>query len=717
MMRAAGDIFRKRGGDFWMVTVSAAVITLFSFLLYQDMTRRHDAGSQQRIGTITFKHRVAQRKFFSQVIWEDLQQSEPLYNNDTIRTANLSDAVIQLSDGTRIDIGENTMILMSMAGDGINVNFAHGSLSASRKGARGEMKIQSKDAVVSLEKSDVKLTSVGGKGLDLTVSRGKALMKAGGEEKVVAEKERAFLAKDSKKAVVRALSFRLKSPPADHYLTALGPSLAVRFAWDEVKPGSGVSFQLSRSADFSSLMQTQAAPPGGISLSLSEGSYYWRLKKEGEGAAGEVSEVRKLVILRADPAAPLYPRAGETFQYILKPPLVTFRWTAGRSATGYLVEIAAEEGMKNPLRKLESADTSIAAELPRGVYYWRVLSRTGLAGAERLIAGPVRKFTVDVRRTLEAPRLISPTREATLLAGILRKRNLLFNWADNREIKSYQFLLARDADFKGVVTDKTVEGNYFSLAGGLKAGRYYWRVRGMQGKEALTKFSAAGLFTVAEGGRLQVSAPPDETVFAPEFGQKSVPVSFAWKRSEFRGRLVLQISSDRGFAKTEREFRTEDYGLTASDLAPCSYYWRVRMLDSDGSDILVSEPRKIHVRGPLAAPQITEPREGASVDMSRRGGISFSWKPLAGANLYECRLYRKGTRKELFSRKSSSLSAEFRDLARLDRGLYYWTLQAFETGKGGGVIRRSPEVRASFSVTLKKLQGKPKVKSSKVQFL
>ena len=46
-----------------------------------------DVGDLEKVGTITFKRQIAQRKYGSQVIWEEIEKNTPVYNNDSIRTA------------------------------------------------------------------------------------------------------------------------------------------------------------------------------------------------------------------------------------------------------------------------------------------------------------------------------------------------------------------------------------------------------------------------------------------------------------------------------------------------------------------------------------------------------------------------------------------------------------------------------------------------------
>ena len=96
-------------------------------------------GEAQVIGTITFKKREAQRKYSRQVVWESLEQSGPIFNNDTIRTGEKSEAVIRIKDGTEFTMNENSMVTgRPLDGDQLDIEFSQGSLTANRDNVSSE---------------------------------------------------------------------------------------------------------------------------------------------------------------------------------------------------------------------------------------------------------------------------------------------------------------------------------------------------------------------------------------------------------------------------------------------------------------------------------------------------------------------------------------------------------------------------------------------------
>ena len=97
-----------------VVGIGTAIIVIFSLLFYFDITRKVDAGDAEVVGTITFRKRVIQRKYSTQVVWEDVEQNAPVYNYDSIRTAEGSVAVVRIKDGTQFTVNENSLVTVAL---------------------------------------------------------------------------------------------------------------------------------------------------------------------------------------------------------------------------------------------------------------------------------------------------------------------------------------------------------------------------------------------------------------------------------------------------------------------------------------------------------------------------------------------------------------------------------------------------------------------------
>jgi hypothetical protein len=83
-----------------------SIIAGLGYLLYLDITKSVGPGSTELIGKIISKHNTTERKYSAQVVWDEIFKDSKLYNFDTIRTAEHSEAIIKLKDGTVITLNE-----------------------------------------------------------------------------------------------------------------------------------------------------------------------------------------------------------------------------------------------------------------------------------------------------------------------------------------------------------------------------------------------------------------------------------------------------------------------------------------------------------------------------------------------------------------------------------------------------------------------------------
>src|SRR5574344_1026593 len=85
-----------------------AICAVSLYLFFYDLNSSSIRTDKTKIATVNYKYKVAQRKFNDRVLWERVQQNSPLYDGDTVRTADLALATIYFSDGAVIELNENT---------------------------------------------------------------------------------------------------------------------------------------------------------------------------------------------------------------------------------------------------------------------------------------------------------------------------------------------------------------------------------------------------------------------------------------------------------------------------------------------------------------------------------------------------------------------------------------------------------------------------------
>jgi len=584
--------------DLLVLGAGLTIIAACSALLYADLNRRVEISGAKKIGTISYKRKVAQRKYASQVLWEDVDQSAPVYDSDSIRTADLSEAVITLADGTSIDLDENSLILLSLAGRRINIDFSHGTIYASRgealEGAPDSVEIRSMDAVVSVGKGEVKLSRTGDKEMNITVTEGSAEIKTPEGEKTITKDEKAVIAADAAPRVFQ-LKLALKTPlPNENIITASGAA-TVGFSWERAAGDYETTLEIAMDPGFTDEIAARRVQKDFIAEDLGEGSYYWRIRAVDPSTKEvDYSDTRRFHILHDDPIELIAPRNGETVTYVANPPMISFRWRKNRLASEYTVEISDSASFKTAVRSERTLLEDIAVDsLSEGSYYWRVKTRTA-ASASYSGASPVYRLNIKKSVLINPPVLLSPHDGRRVSTAMFNQgKDFIFSWSFNSQIKHYDLIISRDRDFKETVYRIGSGENFHALHKPLEPGTYFWRVVAATGagEEAV---SSANTLDVVQVGELSLNDP---LVLASSAPAKAVyaKILFSWSKASVPAQYRFELSGDVGFLEIKKSDTLVDQRVAVDRLVPGVYFWRVGIVDTNGNTLLESMARPLYV--------------------------------------------------------------------------------------------------------------------------
>jgi len=318
-------------------------------------------GQGKVLGKVEKKEAKVRRKSASSYVWNNVQLNEDLYRKDSIQTGKGSATSVRLADGSVLDIGEDSLVMMDDAAQ-LSVNFLRGSV------------------VVHKKEGDTKV-SVGKDG----------------------------------KTVVEELSIRLLKPDslAQFYVPEKTKKV-VLFDWDPRKSTGNEIFTIQVSTDkrFSpQVTQTFDSPDSksrSMQLQLAAGRYFWRILLKSK----VMTETRGFRISAAVPLQPVYPAHQQKVTTLATDVSVPFRWVAPRlSASDDLdlsrgehhIEISTEPSFKSaiPSDNLNlQLGMATLSQVPPGRVYWRIRSVYG----DLAVVSETRSF--ELQKVLPAP---SPT--------------------------------------------------------------------------------------------------------------------------------------------------------------------------------------------------------------------------------------------------------------------------------------------------------------------
>jgi hypothetical protein len=705
-------------------TAAAVIILVFSFLFYFDFTGRTAVGQERIVGSITYKNRVAQRKYSAQVVWEDIELKSPVYNNDSIRTAEQSEAVVRLADGTEIAMNENSMIIISFTTNEIDIQFKGGSISAKRGELAGEaldtLNIKSGETTVSVARSDVQVSSRKEKEMNLTVNKGEAKVKSGDKERAVKENQKVVVSEKTKELTVYSLPLKQLLPLPDSMVVITGKTGDVQFTWEELKPEHKGMLEISKTASFSRLAATGKITGNMMTMRLPHGTYYWRLRAKNRlSGKTEVTDGRKFTIIREIPPHLMYPGKGQVFRYTENIPVINFKWSGSDVTQEYQLVISSDERMGRTVKSYRTGDTIIAVDsLEAGVYYWQITSLIAAGEKTYRLPSEIRRIEISRTKLVAPPAPQFPPDNDTVNAVVLKDKGIIFSWAKTADIPETKLTVSKAVDFKSTVFSGQSRTNFLNLRKELKPGLYYWRVTGVLPDRRFTEPSLIQRFTVTPGGTIRLLAPADRSTVKLE--SRTGNIRFLWEKPDIYGECAVQISEDPKFSRIYKEEKADGTSALMAGFKKGTYHWRVVFKNSEGNIILASRQNTLVVDRVLSQPLILSPAYGEFIDITKLRELDLRWKRLDGANLYRIRFYRMEDNKAIFVTEREVRAGVFEvdNMSFLGEGRFLWTVQAFETSEdGASILKKSPVSRSYFDVGLPEKAKRIRLTSPRILYV
>jgi hypothetical protein len=581
------------------------------WLFWQNLNRSFSRQNVMPVGTLSWKQKVAQRRFQDRVLWTRLQQNAPVYYGDYIRTAELSEAAITFSGGTSIRLEENSLIQILSENNIPRLAFTQGSLSIDSLSSTGNGEIMVLDAagnLISVTPGTVLDTHIDDEGnMSLQVSEGSASIVIDGENQNI--DAGGALTLDACGSVLAQAQTVVRSPkPAARLIQPVNSPMPVEFIWNEIDyaPGDTTRIELAADRNFKQILQTlETSSVNGQTrarIELAPGVYFWRAYPVGEAASSSgVSAAvgsanvsfHQLTVSYVPPPRPLIPAEGSDYRYWSQLPTVEFQWTASPEVSFYTLEAADNPGFVSPALQTRVQGASLNySGLGKGRWYWRVLPvlGSGYEGARSLAPSDPVSFTITQNGSLAAPTLLSPPAESFITisgtaATAKAASDIYFSWKSEAEAGSYTLLVSPLPGLQNPVFTRQATTNYYNYSvkeNLLKEGLYYWGVYQTSVDGINSPLSASRSFSATTGEFVLRSTFPPENYTV----QGSGLPEFTWT-TNLVSPLHFQISDTRDFSRLVIDEIAEGGSWTATaasrrpSLDPGRWYWRVAAGDGN----------------------------------------------------------------------------------------------------------------------------------------
>jgi predicted nucleic acid-binding Zn-ribbon protein len=461
------------------------------------------------IGYILFKERIAQRRFGNRTAWTSLENNSPIYANDSIHTADLSEAVIVFPSGERIELGENSLVQVRLTTGGTRLELTSGNINVQ---SSEESKLTLISAGVEVKVDANSLISAGANtesGFNMQVVEGSAGVTTGEGTQQSAVAGTAMSITNTGE-VERRPSVAVTMPRPNVRMVAHDNTpIPFAFSWrtTDFSANERIRLEIARDSRFTRLANNFDIENDitNQAVELTIGVWYWRMYPSSAGAGGvDAAASGKIVIIAAPSLTAVSPTAGKIFTYKTNPPSIRFNWEASVAAdasVSYQFLVSDNPTMLNPVYSVNVNGNSILySGLTEGVWYWQVrpVFPDGFEAETTMSSTLPASFRIEKVMDLNTPELLSPANGDTLLARS-DSNDLFFSWKSEPEAEAYTVQISGSRDMSNPIITQQTRDNFFIYSPReniLQEGQYFWRISYKDHDGLAAPVSASWAFTV-----------------------------------------------------------------------------------------------------------------------------------------------------------------------------------------------------------------------------
>ncbi len=619
---------------------STSVLAL-TFYLYQPKNLNTQTENSER--PLAYAVKIVdeiQRRPSSRLLWVLLNNGEPIYNGEALRTSERGEVRIQFSDSERyIDLEPDSLIVLKKAEGEIALDLLEGSLFVSSKNentknAETPLILNSANGKVDLSRAKAAITKPKGQSLGIQIVSGKASFQIkNGAKKELLQGQLGSIEASGFEA--SKFDMKVLSPSMNQPLTMDSENLKpVHFSWNGITTKDPLSLWTGSQRKGLSLKTKIVNGKTEASVLLPFGNHFWKLVATNtQGQITAESSIYKFEIQARYAPTMIFPAVDSEISVEKFPSQVNFKWQKGEEVKSVTLEVWSDAKLKT--RILEQTfikeDSFLLSNLKGGTYYWRMSAlyhETDSTIPNKSIAGKIQKFSLRqtqiTDQKLATSEAIQPLKlefdlpASQLTQYFVDKPALDLNWKiDDRKNVSY-FLVRVRAE--GEDESKTLNTEIKDLKVNLnipRAGRYIASVEALKEDGTLLAKSPSQILTST---LLPVLKAPSFT--APPgfiFGQQNGRASLTWTQVDGAKEYLFTVKkvTTTEVKMTEKnepqpatlpiQQKVTSNSAIVKNLTPGEYSVEVVAIDTHGRLGEIEAPRKMKIPEPPESPRLRAP--------------------------------------------------------------------------------------------------------------
>lgn len=539
----------------------------------------NNGNNRQVVARVVDLQNDVNRQEEGRLLWSAIRKGDEIYLGDKIKTASLSSTTIQFADSpSKLEIEENSMIVMSQGGKKLSLNMLEGRVFLQQEEGSGEQTLD----LIS-----------GGKKLDLKGDSAISISKDGGSQV---------------ESFSQSQSFFTELKP-NYSEDILSPKNRMNVTWKALGREEVVFVLIGESPLLMKKVEGIEAPfsKGKLEVPMRPGINYWQLV----ALVGETevkSPLMKLNLIRPLPPSPLYPSDKELIKAGDRP--FDFKWIKGNAGDTVVVEVAKDADFKQMMFTQEIKDQTFftpPSNLPQGEFFWRVKSR--VAKTEWIESRSI-PFTVHQGSNLLSPTPLGPADNAIFYVGRSPTNMVKFDWRKQDNVRGY-VLKVQGENFnrETQLADNSTSINMTTV------GKYTWEISSESTDGKKSVFPVRRKFEIREEGKIQWLMAQKSFFYL-----ESLPIIILKWEKKTSGVSILQISQTPDLKDAEN-FQVQGRDFPYRAFKDGTYFAKVSTLDEAGetaaeSDLLEFKVEQAPVPpAPVLAGEVNKLRATAQGDL------------------------------------------------------------------------------------------------------
>ncbi|MBX3019074.1 MAG: hypothetical protein KF767_14395 [Bdellovibrionaceae bacterium] len=593
---------------FWLRLSIAVISSLLCYgatiYIYEATAPKSLAGDREPVAFVVRVDNEVERRPIKRTIWQELENADPVYPGEAIRTARLGQAKLQFKgNGRTLDIEPESLIVISKDADNINLELLDGSVFVAQGDGPGgdeKLTLKSDQGAVDLSKATVSLSKTEGKSLDVQVLKGSATVEQDGVKQNLKSGDVSSLGGENT-PLLKALAPRADAPV---FVSAQNPS-AQRFQWEGDAPGA--KFELWMGSSRKSLNRIDAARPTAadeLAFVVKPGVHFWKVVAVAAGTTISETPVQRLEVGALPAPSIIQPAQNEFITLQSEGLAITFQWSAPDRVSETTLEVATDSSFRKTLfsEKFKTGQNSAERILPGGKYHWRVSSF--YPDEREMISAPPQQFEIWVK----PPKVINIVWdiEKAMNYPVEPTANLKWNATADPDIKMWRLRLApSETDLQNPESTNVLNFD-------LKETRHTTKLPGpgrwIASVEALDADGRVLSKSENRGFDLNLIPPVPAPVFLPEKGDLRADnkgdLNLRWRAPAGTKNFELKLKSSEGREISSLKSQKSSAHLEA--LLPGRYELEIRAIDQYGRPTTEPEARQVIVpdSSGLSAPKV-----------------------------------------------------------------------------------------------------------------